>query len=234
MKAFITFGAGGQNYEDACSRLTHQASQMNVFDTIIAFSENDLKDDNEFWSKHSDFILKNKRGYGNWLWKPYLIKKQMDKMKDGDILLYLDAGCELDIKKRDRMIECFSIVEKDLIIGTTLKNHLEKHWTKMDLFIELDLVAHTYLNSKQRQGGVNMFYVCGDVRKLVDEWYTISSIYNLLDFSKGNNINDPEFKEHRNDQSIFSLLTKKYKIFSEVSLSPVVEIFRNKSGKSKL
>jgi len=234
MKAFITFGAGGQNYKDACSRLTHQASQMNVFDTIIAFSENDLKDDNEFWSKHSDFIVKNKRGYGNWLWKPYLIKKQMDKMKDGDILLYLDAGCELDIKKRDRMIECFSIVEKDLIIGTTLKNHLEKHWTKMDLFIELDLVADTYLNSKQRQGGVNMFYVCGDVRKLVDEWYTISSIYNLLDFSKGNNINDPEFKEHRNDQSIFSLLTKKYNIFSEVSLSPVVEIFRNKSGKSKL
>ena len=133
MKAFITFGAGGQNYKDACSRLTHQASQMNVFDTIIAFSENDLKDDNEFWSKHSDFIVKNKRGYGNWLWKPYLIKKQMDKMKDGDILLYLDAGCELDIKKRDRMIECFSIVEKDLIIGTTLKNHLEKHCSQSQL-----------------------------------------------------------------------------------------------------
>ena len=233
MKAFITFGAGGQNYKDACSRLTRQASQMNVFDKITSFSDNDLKEDNEFWLKHSEFILKNKRGYGNWLWKPYLIKKQMEQMKDGDILLYLDAGCELDIRKRDLMIEYFSIIKKDLIIGTTTR-FIEKHYTKMDLFIELDLATDTYFDSKQRQGGVNMFYVCEDVRKLVDEWYRISSIYNLLDFSKGNNANSPDFKEHRNDQSIFSLLTKKYNIFSEISLLPVVEVLRNRTGKSKL
>jgi hypothetical protein len=158
----------------------------------------------------------------------------MEEMKEGDILLYLDAGCELDVKKREHMLECFSIVKKDLIIGTTLTCHLEKDWTKMDLFIELDLATDTYMNSQQRQGTVNMFYVCEDVRKLVDEWYRISSIYNLLDFSKGNNANAPDFKEHRNDQSIFSLLTKKYNIFSEVSLLSVVEIFRNRSGKSRL
>jgi hypothetical protein len=39
---------------------------------------------------------------------------------------------------------------------------------------------------------------------------------------------------HRNDQSIFSLLTKKYKIFSEASLFSVVEVLRNRTGKSKI
>jgi len=233
MKQLITFGAGGQNYKDACSRLKRQASQMNVFDKITSFSDDNLKRDSDFWLKHSEFILKNKRGYGNWLWKPYLIKKQMEQMNDGDILLYLDAGCELDIKKRDIMIEYFSIVKKDLIIGTTTR-FIEKHYTKMDLFIELNIATDIYFNSKQRQGGVNMFYVCDDVRKLVDEWYRISCIYNLLDFSKGIHMDDPEFKQHRNDQSIFSLLTKKYNIFSETSLFPVVEVLRNRGGQSKL
>ena len=56
-----------------------------------------MYNDKEFWKKNGDFIEKNKRGYGYWLWKSYIIKKTMDMMKDGDILLYLDSGCEINI-----------------------------------------------------------------------------------------------------------------------------------------
>ena len=53
-------------------------------------------DDSEYWNKHKNFILntKHKKGHGYYIWKPYLIQKTMNKMNDGDILLYSDAGCE--------------------------------------------------------------------------------------------------------------------------------------------
>ena len=39
--------------------------------------------------------------HGFWLWKPFIIKKTMENMNDGDVLLYLDCGCELDNNKKD-------------------------------------------------------------------------------------------------------------------------------------
>jgi hypothetical protein len=103
MKYFITFGAGNKNFHEAVDRLANQVNKLNLFDKIIPYTEDYLKNDNYFWEKHSFFIENNSRGYGYWLWKPYIIKKTMEEMKDGDILLYLDCGCEInynDIKKK--------------------------------------------------------------------------------------------------------------------------------------
>ena len=98
MKRFITFGAGGQRYIDAGNRLLNQSNNVELFDKTTLFTEDDLKSDVDFWSQHSNFIEHNRRGYGYWLWKPYIIKKTMEEMKDGDILLYLDCGCEIDVR----------------------------------------------------------------------------------------------------------------------------------------
>jgi hypothetical protein len=60
---------------------------------------------------------------------------------------------------------------------------------------------------------------CNHTMKLVNEWYKYSSIYHLIDDSKSNAKNDDIFYEHRHDQSIFSLIRKKYGteiIFNEV------------------
>lgn len=76
MKVFITFGAGGQNYIDAGKRLIKQAKSTGYFDKTILYTEKDLKNDKHFWNPHSEFISKNKRGYGYWIWKSYIIKKQ--------------------------------------------------------------------------------------------------------------------------------------------------------------
>jgi len=64
MKYFITFGAGGQNYYDAGNRLINQARNLTVFEKLILYTDKDLKNDNEFWDKHSTFINNNPRGYG--------------------------------------------------------------------------------------------------------------------------------------------------------------------------
>ena len=79
-----------------------------------------------------------------------------------------------------------------------------------------------------------VFYVNDKTRQLVNEWYKISSIYHLIDDSESVSKNNPSFRQHRHDQSIFSLLTKKYNIFSKKDIRNIIEINRNKSGTSKI
>ena len=238
-KHFITFGAGHKNYLYAGQRLTQQAKNTKLFDSVGMYSLSHLQQDKLFWNKHHSFISKNPRGFGFWLWKSYIIKKKMDQMKDGDILLYLDVGCEIDVSKKSSLEKCFTIVVEDKIIGTMCgketDGHLEKHWTKKDLFLKLQMNESTYSDTVQRQGGTNMFYVCDETRKLVNEWYDISCIYHLLDDSRSVNPNYPGFREHRHDQSIFSLLTKKHGLFSKTSLYNCgVLVERNISGLSNI
>ena len=92
---FITFGGGGKNYIEAGERLIRQARKTGFFNKTILYTDKQLHMDTSFWKKHGKFIDNNKRGYGYWLWKPYIIKKTMDMMILGDILLYLDCGFEI-------------------------------------------------------------------------------------------------------------------------------------------
>ena len=118
-----------EEYKETGDRLIGQA--IGIFDKLYLYGEEDLKSDEEFWSKHGEFIKNNKRGYGYWIWESYLIKKTMEGLKDGDVLLYLDSGCEIDKRKTDNLKMFFEFVKDDLIIGT--ENCFEKEYTKNDL-----------------------------------------------------------------------------------------------------
>ncbi len=238
-KYFLTFGGGGQNYIDATIRIVNQVKELNLFDEVIPIIDKNLQLDSYFWQQHGHFISNNKRGYGYWLWKPYIILKLMEKMEDGDILLYLDSGCEVDYRKKHLFLPLFEQVKKDYIIGThgIKQGWLEKEWNKKDLLIHMDMLNDTILNSAQRQGGTNMFLKCDKTLNLVKEWYEIacSNNYHLIDDSPSRQPNLPFFKEHRHDQSIFSLLTKKYDLYSKTTdLEPIISVYRNTSGYSRI
>ena len=100
---FLTFGAGSQDYLDALARISRQAEDLQVFDKVIGLNDKDLKDDGPFWEKHGHFIETHWRGYGHWIWKPYIILKTLLSMNDGDLLMYLDSGCELDFNHKGEL-----------------------------------------------------------------------------------------------------------------------------------
>jgi hypothetical protein len=230
-KYFITFGGGDKKYIDAGNRLLQQARNLNLFDETIFYTDTYLQHD-DFWNIHSSFVENNQRGYGYWLWKPYLIKKTMEQMDNNDILLYLDCGCEIDIRKKRGINFFFEIVKKHYIIGSF--TNLEREWNKMDLVLELGMLNDEYLNTPQREAGALMFLVCENTRNLVNQWYEIACNYHLIDDSPSINENFPTFKEHRHDQSIFSLLSKKYNLYSNFNIWSIVEYIRNISSKSML
>ena len=229
---FITFGAGSKNYIDAGKRLINQAKSTGYFDKTILYTDEFLRNDTQFWSSHSEFISNNKRGYGYWIWKSYIIKKTIETMNDGDILMYLDCGCEIGGEKELLIPTFFDYVKKDKIIGSFTR--IEKNWNKMDLLIYLNMQNSELINKSQHQAGALLFYICKETRELVDKWYNIGCNYHMIDDSPSTEKNLECFEEHRHDQSIFSLLTKKYAIYSSKNLEDCVIYSRNKSGNSEL
>jgi hypothetical protein len=240
-KVFITFGATGKsdynqnsNYKEAVNRIIKQASSLELFDTIKGYNEEDLKKDNEFWNKHSDFILSNTRGYGYWIWKPYLIMKTLETMNNNDILLYSDSGCEIDIRKKDKMVKLLEDVKNDLLIAS-YSAYPEKKYNKMDTVLYLDMKTNSVMDSLQHAGTTICILKCEKTLRFVKEWYETCCQYHLIDDSPSNIQNDDSFVEHRHDQSIFSLLTKKPEYdFQNMSITEAIDIVWNRTGKSVL
>jgi hypothetical protein len=229
MIQFITFGSHN-NYIEAGMRLVRQANNLEIFNNIKLYTLDDLKNNNKFWTTHKDFIENNSRGFGYWLWKPFLIKKTMDELKDGDTLLYLDCGCEIDSSERYYFLECLEIVKTDLIVGTLGKTCVENS-CKMDLLLKLDMNKDKYLKTIMHQAGANLIYVCPNTRKLIDEWFELCCCYHLIDDSDSINKNLNSYEEHRHDQSIYCLLTKKYNLYSVIDLGyKCIKYNRNRSG----
>jgi hypothetical protein len=238
---FITFGSHNDfnrpnsNFIEAGERLINQAQGLELFEKITLYTSDDLKKDTNFWPQHNEFIAKNMWGYGWWIWKPYLIKKYMENLKDGDILLYSDCGCEINVLEKDEMLKLIETVKTDLIVASLTWFCIEKEWNKMDLILKLSMNDSRYINTIQRQATAILFLVCNKTRQLVNEWYEIACDYHLIDDSPSIAPNSLGFIQHRFDQAIFSLLTKKHNIYSERSLgSKCIWLSRNKYGVSKL
>lgn len=230
---FITFGSG-HFVCGASKRLIDQANCTGLFDTLTLFTHDSLRKDSEFWTKHGEFIENNKRGYGYWLWKPYIIKKTMESLNDGDRLLYLDSGCEISTRKKNALkyyIE--NIVDHELMISASCHSEgADYKWTKMDLIKYIN-PSEQDLCHDQRQAGATLFYVCEITRRFVNEWYEIAQIYNFIDDSPSVAPNHPDFREHRHDQSIFSLLSKKYEFGRNYITDDIVEIIWNRTGNAR-
>jgi hypothetical protein len=80
-------------------RLCNEAKSSGWFDTIIAYSPKDL--DNEFTKKFKNILNQSRiGGYG--IWRPYIIKK-LNEINDGDFLIYLDAGCTITKKRKEKI-----------------------------------------------------------------------------------------------------------------------------------
>ena len=229
---FVTFGSHS-NYIDAGKRLLEQAKNLNIFNKAILYTGDSIKTDMPFWEKHEKFINNNKRGYGYWLWKPYIIAQMMEQMNDGDILLYLDCGCEINVKEKDYLLEFIDKVKTDKILGSLTQ--LERNWNKMDLVEKLEMNKDIYLNTSQRAATGILFYVSNETRQFVNHWYELCCDYHNIDDTSSIHINLSCFIEHRHDQSVYSLLTKKYNLHSSLNLfTGCIKRMRNRSGISKL
>ncbi len=230
---FLTFGSHS-NHIEAGERLLKQAKSLDLFHNLDFYKSDDLKKDKDFWNRHGAFIENNKRGYGYWLWKSYLINKTIQKLKNGNILLYCDSGSEIVKSEKQYLLEYIEAVKKYKILAHILYVTNEYAFSKMDLILKLGMTNYGEVYFCQIEAGVILLEVNDLTRNFINKWYELCCDYHNIDDSPSINPNVKFFYEHRHDQSIFSLLIKKYKLINDIlKEDKCIKYIRNNSGKSR-
>jgi hypothetical protein len=217
MIRLLTFAS--VNYEQSLKRFRNQAEKSNLFDQILTYTENDLP--HEFMVEFGDALRENKRGFGYWIWKPYLVFKELSKCEPDDILIYLDAG--FVIRKNEKWFRYYlsKLLESpnDTLGFVKPFNHelngkknyyLESNWTKGDVIDYFGVRNNeAIIASPQVISGILFLQKSEKSTKLMQEWWTISSQnFRLLTDEDSFSPNFSGFIENRHDQSILSMLFK--------------------------
>ncbi len=164
-----------------------------------------------FVQKHIDFFNKNRKGGGYWLWKPLIVSEVLSQIKDGEFLFYADAGCGINPNGHKRFIEWLEICDNQNNISIQMHGLAEKCWTKMSVARLMGCEAAEFMDSGQFMATIFGLKKNKYIVELVQEWLDICSMEWTIDDSVQRVENDPGFKEHRHDQSVFSLLRKREK-----------------------
>lgn len=158
----------------------------------------------------TDFINENKeifkysRGGGYWLWKPYIILRELEKMEDTDILLYVDSGSHL-LAPIDSLLDKYS---EDMIIFNSCC--MTKTFTKRDLLVLFDADKPKITMSKQVEAG--FIIMRKGAIPIIRKWLEVGRDPHMIMDSASKLVGEySEFKEHRHDQSIIDILAKQSK-----------------------
>ena len=214
----LTFG-DTKNYGGALTRMLVQSTQwlhqgQRVFKTINIHNEKTLVQKYpEFWQAHGEWIKINPRGFGYWIWKPWLIYKTLESLDKNDILLYIDAGCQLNANAYNRLQEYLGMANKYYACCFEL-GFLDRHWCKSDTISHI-LGPDTHIKNPNQIMATCMFLKATQNNiTFAKTWYETCTRDNYVYVNdQPNSIpNDIDFQEHRHDQAIFSLLVKKHNI----------------------
>jgi hypothetical protein len=202
---FVSFGTTPEWSQAHCRM--KKAIRKNFSSASMFFKDQNWLRGTEFFNKHSDFFISHKKGYGLWLWKPFIIKEALSIFKKSKYIVYLDAGTELNVTHSSliRLNFYFEIVEKLNGLAFSL-NMKEKDFTSPFTFSKLKTSTNT---NNQISAAVIIFKNNSTTNRFVSEWLT-KMIDNDYQLTKGYNSLDKEiFDNHRYDQSILSLLWHK-------------------------
>ena len=187
-------------------------NECGLFNTFKCFTENDI--DNDFKEKYKEVWNMSQRGGGYWIWKPYIIYKMLEQINNNDILVYIDAGCHINITKesKQRFNEYINMINNNkcgLLRFQT--SHQEKNFTNKktinyfkDKFNINDEKINLYLESNQLYGGIQL---------MKKNTYTINFFKQVLEILNDDaklftDIYTQNNENHRHDQSIMSLCYK--------------------------
>lgn len=205
----ISFGAGDKRVVRALKRLQKQAASFPLIDEVETFSEGDLGED--YYSNFGRITASGSRGFGLWSWKPYLIHRELSKLTSGDILIYVDAGVELNNHGQSRFTHYLDFLARNDALLFSL-DHQQRHWTKNDSRIFPS--GQDYFRN-QVVAGVILLRVCEETLALVSDWKDLSEIDGgvlLEDPARNTPEWHTDLRHHRHDQSLLSKVAFKHQL----------------------
>ena len=214
----ILISYGNEPYYKSLDLLEKTALEIGKVDQFIRYTRKWIeKSDFYTKSKRNRYILDQPRGNGLWLYKSFLILETFkNHTKEGDIVLYIDAG----IKVVDSLNPLYKITQRDPnngrmvfrlpIIG--VPSHKARMWTKRDCFILTGCDEQKYWDADMVNGALSLWKKTDENIKFLNEWLNYLKDPRIItdDENMCGKPNFLEFRAHRHDQSVLSLLAKKY------------------------
>lgn len=183
------------------------ALEFGKVDEYYSYGPNDI--DKEFKEKNKE-ILSRKRGNGYWLWKPYFILKTLrEKCDEGDYLIYTDAGI---LYKNSINIIIKFLNKQNAEMWVIKSKYKEKSYTKRDAFILLGADQPFYTDTYQYYAAIQIYKKSKFTEKFLEEVLYYSQDKRIItdDPNTLGLKNYKEFIDNRHDQTILSILIKKY------------------------
>lgn len=158
-------------------------------------------------------IMKQTRGAGYWLWKPFIIEDMMSRLPDGSIIIYSDCGTTF---VNDPKYIISLLDSNDIVLFK--QNHKQSAWTKRDCFVFLDADSEEYWNLDQLTAAFQLYKVCNksrefisDLKKAMVDERILTDLPNVCGLP-----NLEDFRDHRHDQSILTIIAHR----SDVAIVP--------------
>lgn len=204
---FVTYS--DEKFEHNREVLCRDVSKTNIFE-IHSHTRDSLPVD--YLEEFSDFLKPGVRGAGYWTWKPRLILETLRLANHDDVIVWCDAGCSFNPLGIKRLHEWLDMCNEHGSLGFQMQ-HLERCWTKRSLARHLCCDNLKTMESGQLMATIFLLKKSIKSIEMVEEWYQVSRLRWSVDDSPSTIPNYPDFKEHRHDQSIWSLIRKSKNAF---------------------
>jgi hypothetical protein len=217
MKVLVAFTS--PNLSITASRFFNQAQNLRYFDKIYMYSYSEIKKD-LYIEFGSNFNPKD-RGYGWWCWKPLILKKVSKKLRDGDLLYYVDSGCHLNAAGLPLMDEYEAHIKKHSLLAfqsgkscfyrdqlSDYVKWIEQDYNTFELMSEFETLTSEMKISGQVVSTALAYEIGSRAQMIIDKWLDLyRAKFHLMTDTYSHKRNN-NLIAHRHDQSAFSLLVK--------------------------
>ncbi len=175
------------------------------FDSIIQYKKHNIAKD---FSWAYSTILNHKRGAGYWLWKPYFILKTLQSTSKDDIIFYSDSGAQF-VKKMDPIFQKIEKSEKGVIVFKMSGHHKENEYCRKHVAEEVVNCDAEIMESDQNMASFVGVRNCETSIDVIKQWLNLCTKEHLIMDMPPQENEFQMFKDHRHDQTLLSLLSKK-------------------------
>lgn len=200
----VTFG--DDDFSQSRDYNLKSALRYGHVDKIKTYTRKDL--DTSFCDANKE-IFAEKKGGGYWLWKPYIIEDAFKNLKRGDYLVYADSG---SFYKRDVHILIDYMKKNKLLICLNQLDHKESEYSKRDAFVYMDVDDKGFENTFQYEASFLLIEKNEITEQFLREWLQYACDKRVIsdDENTCGLTNYEGFIQNRYDQTVLSLLAKKY------------------------
>lgn len=206
---FITYAT--PSHARSGRKLVASALNRGGFDRARLYGPGDL--DAAFRQRNGE-LLAQRRGGGYWIWKAYVILQHLvESMQPQDVLCYCDTMYLFLDNVRPLLDDWLSRSPPGIAIAHNKPNEptfIEGQWVKTDAVLLMG-AAGAFLDSPQAWGG---FFACRKAAaaiQFVSAWLTyVQDPRIVTDQANQFGSNRSDFRQHRHDQAVLSLLAKKW------------------------